>query len=66
MINLLIYEQLNEYAECLELFSREVVMTYLAKSHKITEVRNRTTKMNIPGAVIAPDDEEEHFIEWDL
>ena len=53
---------LNEYAECLESFSREVVMTYLAKSHKITEACDQATTMNVPGAAIPPDDEEEHFI----
>ena len=53
---------LNEYAECLELFSREVVMTYLAKSHKITEAHDQTTMMNVPSAAVPPNDEEEHFI----
>ena len=50
------------YVECLESFSREVVMTYLAKSHKITEACNQITTMNIPSAAVPPDDEEDHFI----
>ena len=39
-----------------------IVMTYLAKSHKITEAHNQTTTMNIPSAAVPPDDEEECFI----